>query len=93
MGLLTLLLHFLNFVAPALGMGLLLAVPVWWAWGGARWSRLAWRHAWQGFVWIFAGGVLVLLGGLLVFGRDGKMATYAALVLVCGTLAAWRARG
>ena len=38
-------------------------------------------------------GVLVLLGGLILFGRDGKMFTYAALVLAQGTLAWWmRAR-
>jgi hypothetical protein len=34
----------------------------------------------------------VLLAGLVFFGRDGKMATYAALVLAQGTLA-WRFRG
>ena len=32
---------------------------------------------------------LVLLAGLVFFGRDGKMATYAALVAVQGTLAWW----
>jgi len=90
MGPLTLLLHLLNFVAPALGMGLALAAFGWWTRGGSRWSSLGWRHAWQSFAWVFAGGTLVLLGGLLVFGRDGKMATYAALVLVCGTVATWR---
>ena len=31
----------------------------------------------------------VLLVGLVVFGRDGKMLTYTALVLVTGTLAWW----
>ncbi|WP_366887921.1 hypothetical protein [Rhodoferax sp.] len=29
--------------------------------------------------------LLVLLGGLWFFGHDGKMATYAALVLACAT--------
>jgi hypothetical protein len=28
----------------------------------------------------------VLVGGLVMTGHDGKMATYAALVLVCATL-------
>jgi hypothetical protein len=37
-------------------------------------------------------GMVVLLAGLVYFGRDGKMATYAVLVLAQGTLA-WRFRG
>ena len=34
-------------------------------------------------------GALVLLAGLVVFGRDGKMLTYTALVLAQGSLAWW----
>jgi hypothetical protein len=34
----------------------------------------------------------VLLVGLAWWGVDGKIATYGALVLVMGTLAAWRTR-
>jgi hypothetical protein len=30
-------------------------------------------------------GALGLLGGLVFFGHDGKMATYAALVLSCAS--------
>jgi hypothetical protein len=38
-------------------------------------------------------GAMVLLGGLVAFGRDGRMATYGVLVLVLGTaVAAWRSR-
>jgi hypothetical protein len=33
--------------------------------------------------------VLVLLAGLVWFGRDGKLATYAAMVALQGTLCAW----
>ena len=33
--------------------------------------------------------VAVLLAGLVVFGRDGKMLTYTALVLAQGSLAWW----
>ena len=33
----------------------------------------------------FAAGLAVLAAGLWFFGRDGKMATYAALVIVMGT--------
>ena len=35
---------------------------------------------------IFFGLVAFLLAGLVVFGRDGTMTTYAALVAVCGTV-------
>ncbi|MDQ0568609.1 TRAP-type C4-dicarboxylate transport system permease small subunit [Variovorax paradoxus] len=85
MSLLDLLNHLLNFVAPALAVGFLCAlmgrvfvrraagVPSWWIQGA-----------------INAGvGALVLLGGLVFFGRDGAMATYAALVLACGTSQWW----
>lgn len=81
--------HFANFVAPALVMAALL-------WLGPRIGRgkrtVRWRPAVE--VGVLAGvGVAVLLVGLIVFGRDGKMLTYAALVLAQGTLAWWiRAR-
>ena len=32
-----------------------------------------------------AASVMVLAGGLWMFGRDGKMSTYAAMVVVCAT--------
>ena len=41
------------------------------------------------FAVLVTGGVLVLLAGLVAFGRDGRMVTYAALVLVQGSLAWW----
>jgi hypothetical protein len=46
------------------------------------WLRLA--------LWAALAGMVVLLGGLVVFGRDGKMATYAALV-VATAAALWMA--
>jgi hypothetical protein len=73
MGPLDLLFHLLGFAAPALAVGLLLALCARLAWPGrgALWAHAA-VHA--------LAGVAVLAGGLLLFGRDGKMATYAALV-------------
>jgi hypothetical protein len=73
MGPLDLLFHVLGFAAPALAVGLLLALCARLAWPG---RGPLWTHAAVNVV----AGVAVLAGGLLLFGRDGKMATYAALV-------------
>ena len=40
----------------------------------------------------FAVGALALLAGLLMTGHDGRMLTYAALVLVCAAAQAWQMR-
>lgn len=71
-------LHLLGFSAPALVVAVLVA--------GA--GRLVLPAAARGPGWLasvllnFAAGFAVLAAGLWWFGRDGKMATYAALVLV-----------
>ncbi len=86
MGPLDALWHALNFFAPALGTALLAASA----------AKLLWRHdlatvSWLRLaLWAALAGVGVLIGGLVVFGRDGKMATYAALV-VATALALWAA--
>ncbi len=79
MGPLDLLLHLLNFVAPALFTGVVLALL----------ARFVLRHKsarlslpLQAAINSIA-GMAVLAAGLWYFGRDGKMATYAALVVVC----------
>jgi hypothetical protein len=76
--------HLLNFFAPALGVGLLAALAAKLLWrrelGAVRWQRLA------GFAG--AAGAVVSIGGLIVFGRDGRMATYAMLV-VASAVALW----
>jgi hypothetical protein len=81
MGLLDFIDHFLNFVAPAFAVGFLCALL---GRFGARpaGERMAWWV--QGMV-NFIVGVAVLLGGLIVLGQDGRLATYAALALACGT--------
>jgi len=80
--------HLAGFIAPALVVGLIL-------WVVPRWpdkGRLArWRRSMELAV-LVAAGATVLLGGLVYFGRDGKMATYAAMVLVQGTLVWWMRR-
>lgn len=78
---LDILLHLLNFAAPALAVALGLALA-------ARLFRLdrSGRPWWVLAAINFVAGVLVLLAGLWYFGRDGKMATYAALVLVAASV-------
>ena len=81
MGLLAFLNHVLNFVAPALWLALLLPL-------GARLlmkKKAAVPAFWTQAAIIFGANVLVLLLGLWFFGHDGKMVTYAGMVLVCAT--------
>ncbi len=79
MGPIDLLIHLLNFAAPAFWLALLVpstarfmmpqdaVTPAWWRQAAIN----------------FAAGLAVSGAGLWLFGRDGKMATYAALVAVC----------
>lgn len=73
-----------HFFAPALGSAVLAASMAKLLWrqelAGVPWHRLA--------IWAALAGMAVLIGGLVLFGRDGKMATYAALVIVTA-LALW----
>lgn len=74
-------LHVANFLAPAaaVAIGLALLRGLFAGRGGPLPGRLL-------LVFVnFACGALVLLLGLWIFGVDGKMATYAGLVLACAT--------
>ena len=80
--------HALGLLLPALGMAaVLMLLPR--LWPRARKGRWSLKSE---AAWLVVGGVLVLLAGLVVFGRDGKMLTYTALVVVMGTLAWWNRR-
>ena len=85
MDLLSGLWYLLNFFAPAVGTGLiasLLATLLWpLALKGVAWRRLA--------TWSMAYAALASIGGLLMFGRDGQMATYATMVVVCALSLWW----
>ena len=76
--------HLLNFFGPAIGLGLL----------APSMAKLLWRHAlktvsWARLcAWVSVACAVVTIAGLIVFGHDGKMATYAAMVLAC-TLTLW----
>lgn len=83
--------HLLNFAAPALTVAVLLV-----ACSHLFMRKLAQAQGWIGPVAInFIVGCGVLSAGLLLLGRDGKMVTYAVLVLACAScqwllLRAWR---
>jgi hypothetical protein len=81
MGPTDLALHLLNFIAPALFIAVLmpLAARIFMK---KKSAALAWRT--QAAI-NFVVGLLLLTAGLWFFGQDGKMATYAALVLGCAT--------
>lgn len=81
---LSVLFHLVGFVAPALGVALLL-------WAGLRIRRKG-RPGFGSMLQLSllcVVGTVVLLAGLAYFDRDGRIATYAALVLTQGTLAWW----
>ena len=85
MGLIDAFWHIANLLAPALGMALVAPTV----------AKLIWRQElrslpWWGLVfWVFVAGAAVLLGGLLLLGQDGRMATYAALVGVSAFTLWW----
>jgi hypothetical protein len=76
--------HLLGLFLPALATGVLAAAAAKGLWRadlkGSRWSRLA--------LWAGGASSLALLGGLVVFGRDGRMFSYALMVLAAA-LALW----
>ncbi len=78
--------HLLNFAVPAVGVGMLSAAGAKLLWrrelAGRRWRVLA-RDA-------TLACMLVLAAGLVVFGHDGKMATYGAMVAACAVTLWWR---
>jgi hypothetical protein len=72
--------HLASFLAPAAFLALVLPAA----------SRLVLRRG-QGSYWrqallVFLAVTAVLAVGLWYFGRDGKMATYAAAVVAAGTV-------
>ena len=77
MGPLDALWHLLNFFAPALGIGTLAPAI----------AKLLWRRrltsvSWRSLAgWATGSSVLALIAGLVVFGRDGRVATYGLMVL------------
>ncbi len=88
MGPLDILNHLLNFIAPAafVALGLVLCGRLVGAKGGAM-------AGWRQFAVLWVVGLAVLAAGLVLWGRDGKMLTYAALVVATATCQWALARG
>lgn len=81
-------LHLSNFLLPAVVVAALLTpfVMGWRRWGltGARGRQCL--RVWGGLSLV---GVVALVLGLVLLGRDGKMLSYASLVLAMGSAAFW----
>jgi hypothetical protein len=81
--------HLANLFLPALMLGALTAALAKLLWrrqlAGVRWRRLAGAAA--------ASAAVVVVLGLVVFGRDGRMATYAGMVLATAAALWWRGFG
>lgn len=81
--------HVLSFFAPALGLGLI----------SASGAKLLWRRELAAVAWrtlardSCLAAVAMLLAGLLLWSGDGRMATYAAMVVACALTLWWRAWG
>lgn len=77
--------HLSNLFVPALALAALTAAL----------AKLLWRRDLAGVPWLrlalgaAAAGALVTVGGLVLSGRDGRMATYAALVLANALVLWW----
>lgn len=74
--------HVIVFLAPAAWVALVLGLA------GRFLSRKKnpWHYSYALFAMVFGCGGLTLLVGLWVWGSDGKMSTYAALVVVCASV-------
>jgi hypothetical protein len=88
--------HLLNFIAPAACVALLLVLLSRLSLGLFKSKQPLAQAWWAQAAIIFIVGVAISTAGLMVFGRDGKMMTYAALVVgaaVCQwiLIRGWRA--
>jgi hypothetical protein len=71
--------HLANFVLPAIGVGALTAALC-----KAFWRRTLARTSWFTLAWqASAAGLGVLVAGLVITGHDGRMVTWAGLVVAC----------
>ena len=77
--------HLTNFFAPALVLGGFAAAL----------TKLFWRRelgsagALRLWAWASVAAAVASIGGLVWFGQDGRIATYAAMVLACAAALWW----
>jgi len=89
MGPLDALNHLVNLFLPALGLGALAAAL----------AKLVWRRELAPVAYRRLAGpasaacALVVLAGLVITGRDGRMATYGAMVAACALTLWWQGFG
>ncbi len=89
MSALALINHVINFLAPALWLALLLPLLA-----RVFMKKRPAAHTMSAQVAInFAVGCGVLIAGLVLFGRDGKMLTYLGLVVMAASTQWWLQRG
>lgn len=78
--------HLANFLLPAFGLGAL----------AAAFAKLLWRQRlrsvrWRALAgWAAGAAAAASIAGLLITGRDGRMATYAAMVAAAAAALQWR---
>ena len=84
-----LLFHLAGFLAPAAFLAVALPAACWLLLRSTRQRMPVWAQA----ALVFAGSAAVLGAGLWWFGRDGKMATYAGMVVVAASLQWLAVRG
>ena len=81
--------HILNLFGVPVGLGLLSAAAA-----TGLWRRELRSNPWQRLaVPACAASAAVALSGLAIFGQDGKMATYGAMVVACAFTLWWRGFG
>ena len=85
MGALDLVWHLGNLFAVAVLFGLVASAGAKLIWRRSL-GAIAWKHLALG---VCAAAMVVTLAGLLVFGRDGRMATYALMVVAGAAVLAW----
>lgn len=81
--------HLANFLWPAAVTAAVAAGLAKWLWREELRHTRGWRLA----AWAGAAGTAALGGGLALTGEDGRMATYAALVLAETAALAWAGWG
>lgn len=78
--------YLVNLFVPAMGLGALSAAA----------TKLLWRKETQRLAWrrlatsASAAAAAITVGGLLVYGQDGRMTTYAAMVIAVALTLWWQ---